>query len=159
MALFGCVSIIVGLKKLTRKNWYPMPRVDDLLEQLRGARLFSAIDLMQSYYKIRIKSEDCKKTVSRTPGGLYECKVLLFGLTNALVVFQTLMSKIFAQQIGKSVLVYLNDILDYSKTLKDNIRHLREVFKILKAQKSSYQLHKCHFNDTNEILGTPHLSR
>ena len=70
---------------------------------------------MQGYYQIRIKPEDCEKTAFRTPQGLYEFKVLPFGLVNALEVFQTLMNKIFSQQIGKSVLVYLNDILVYSK--------------------------------------------
>ena len=76
-----------GLNRLTRKNSYPMPRVDDLLDQLRGARLFSAIDLMQGYYQIRIKPEDCEKTAFRTPQGLYEFKVLPFGLANAPAVF------------------------------------------------------------------------
>ena len=90
---------------------------------------------MQGYYQIRIKPEDCEKTAFRTPGGLYEFKVLLFGLANAPTVFQTLMNKIFAQQIGKSVLVYLDDILVYSKTPEDHIRHLREVFEILRTQK------------------------
>ena len=72
-----------------------MPRVDDLLDQLRGAHLFSAIDLMQGYYQIRIKPKDCGKTAFRTPQGLYEFKALPFGLANAPVVFQTLMNKIF----------------------------------------------------------------
>ena len=76
-----------GLNKLTRKNSYPMPRVDDLLDHLRGARLFSAIDLIQGFYQIRIKPEDCGKTAFRTPQGLYEFKVLPFGLANAPIVF------------------------------------------------------------------------
>ena len=117
-----------GLNKLTRKNSYPMPRVDDLLDQLRGVQLFSAIDLMQGYYQIRIKPEDCEKTAFRNPHGLYEFKVQPFGLANAPAVFQTLMNKIFSQQIGKSVLVYLDDILVYSKTPEDHLKHLREVF-------------------------------
>ena len=137
-----------GLNKLTRKNSYPMPRVDDLLDQLRGARLFSAIDLMQGYYHIRIKPEDCEKTAFRTPQGLYELKVLPFGLANAPAVFQTLMNKTFSQQIWKSVLVYLDDILVYSKTPEDHLTHLREVFKILRTQKFFRRLHKYHFNDT-----------
>ena len=72
-----------GFNKLTRKNSYPMPRVDDLLDELRGARLFSSIDLMQGYYQIRIKPKGCEKTAFRTPQGLYEFKVLPFGLANA----------------------------------------------------------------------------
>ena len=145
-----------SLNKLTRKNSYPMPRVDDLLDQLRGAQLFSAIDLMQGYYQIRIKPEDCEKTAFRTPQGLYEFKVLPFGLANAPAVFQTLMNKIFSQQIGKSVLVYLDDILIYSKTPKYHLKHLREVFEILKIQKFFCRLHKCHFNDT-EVKYLGHL--
>ena len=137
-----------GLNKLTKKNSYPMPRVDDLLDQLRRARLFSAIDLMQGYYQIRIKPKDCEKTAFRTPQRLYEFKVLPFGLANAPAVFQTLMNKIFSKQIGKSVLVYLDDILVYSKTLEDHLKHLREVFETLRTQKFFYRLHKCHFNDT-----------
>ena len=84
----------------------------------------------------------------RTPQGLYEFKVLPFGLANAPGVFPTLMNKIFSQQIGKSVLVYLDDILVYSKTPEDHLKHLREVFEILKTQKFFCRLHKCHFNDT-----------
>ena len=145
-----------GLNKLTRKNSDPMPRVDDLLDQLQGARLFSAIDLMQGYYQIRIKPEDCEKTAFRTPQGLYEFKVLPFGLANAPAVFRTLMNKIFSQQIGKSVLVYLDDILVYSKTPEDHLKHLREVFRILKTQKFFCRVHKCNFNDT-EIKYLGHL--
>ena len=103
---------------------------------------------MQGYYQIRIKPEDCEKTVFRTPQGLYEFKVLPFGLANAPAVFQTLMNKIFSQQIGKSVLVYLDDILVYSKTPKDHLKHLREVFETLRTQKFFCRLHKCHLNST-----------
>ena len=103
---------------------------------------------MQGYYQIRIKPKDCEKMVFRTPQGLYEFKVLPFGLANAPAVFQTLMNKIFSQQIVKSVLVYLDDILVYSKTLEDHLTHLREVFEILRTQKFFCRLHKCHFNDT-----------
>ena len=88
---------------------------------------------MQGYYQIRIKPKDCEKTAFRTPQGLYEFKVLPFGLANAPVVFQTLMNKIFSQHIGKSVLVYLDDILVYSKTPEDHLKHLHEVFEILRT--------------------------
>ena len=84
----------------------------------------------------------------KTPSGLYAFKVLFFGLANAPAIFQTLMNMIFGQQIGKSILVYLDDILIYSKTPQDHISHLREVFEILKAQKFFCRLHKCYFNDT-----------
>ena len=103
---------------------------------------------MQGYYQIRIKPKDYEKTAFRTPQGLYEFKVLPFGLANAPTIFQTLMNRIFSQQIGKSILVYLDDILIYSKTPEDHLKHLREVFEILKTQKFFCRLHKCHFNDT-----------
>ena len=85
-----------GLNKLARYNSYPTLRVDDHLDPFRGARLFSVIDLMQGCYQIKTKPEDCGKTRFKTPGGLYEFEVQLFGLVNALVIFQTLMNKIFA---------------------------------------------------------------
>ena len=103
---------------------------------------------MQGYYQIKIKPKDYEKTAFRTPQGLYEFKVLPFGLANASAVFQTLMNKIFSQQIGKSVLVYLDDIFVYSQTPEDHLTHLREVFEILRTQKFFCRLHKCHFNDT-----------
>ena len=136
-----------GLNKLTRNTCYTMPWVNNLLDLLWGARLFLTIYLMQGYYQIRIKPKDYKKTALRTLGGLYEFKVLPFSLANAPIVFQTLMNKTFDQQIGKNVLVYLDDMPVYNKTPEDHIRHLREVFKILRTQKFFCRLHKCHFND------------
>ena len=82
MALFWMCIDYKGFKKLTKKNCYPMPRVDDFFDQLRGNRLFSAINLMQAYFQIRIKPADYEKMVFRTSGGLYEVKVLPFGLEN-----------------------------------------------------------------------------
>ena len=139
-----------GLNKLTKKNSYTMLRVNDLLDHLQGVQLFSVINLTQGYYQIRIKPKDREKMAFRASSGLYEFKVLPFGLVNALVIFQTLMNKIFSHHIGKSILVYLNDILVYSKAPKEYIKHLREVFKILKAQAFFCCLQKCHFNDTQK---------
>ena len=103
---------------------------------------------MQGYYQIRTKPEDYEKTAFRTPGGVYEFKVLPFGLVNALAIFQTLMNKIFCCQIGKNLLVCLNDILVYNKTPKEHVKHLRGVFEILRTQKFFCHLYKCHFNHT-----------
>ena len=90
------------------------------------------------------------------PGGFYEFKVLTFDLASALAVLQTLISKIFTQQIGTSVVVYLDDILVYNKMPKDHIRDLKEVSEILRTQNFFYRLHKCHFNDTQmKCLGHP----
>ena len=137
-----------GLNKLTRKNQFPIPRVDDLIDQLRGAKLFSAIDLMQGYYQIRIRQEDCEKTAFKTPIGLFEFKVLPFGLSNAPAIFQSMMNKIFAKQIGKSVLVYLDDIMVFSRSAEEHLKHLREVLDILREKQFVCRLHKCQFNLT-----------
>ena len=100
-----------ALNKATIRNQYPIPRVDDLLDELRGAKVFRAIDLMQGYYQIKIQDANCAKTTFKTPMGLYEFRVLPFGLTNAPAIFQGVMNRIFRPYIGKFVLVYLDDIL------------------------------------------------
>lgn len=100
----------------------------DLLDQLWGPKLFSVVELMQGYYQIRIKSEDYEAMEFRMLGGLYEFKVPSFGLVNAPAMFQMPMSKVLFWKIRKSVLVYLDDILIYSKMPKDHVQHLREVF-------------------------------
>ena len=103
-----------ALNKLTVKNKYPLPRIDDLLDQLQG----SSLDLTSGYYQTQISPEDVPKTAFSTPFGHYEFKVLSFGLTNAPATFQAVMNDIFGPYIGKFVLVYLDDILVFSKSLK-----------------------------------------
>lgn len=100
-----------ALNKITVKNDYPLPRIDDLLDQLHGALVCLSLDLQSGYHQIRIKDEDAHKTAFRTPLGHYQFRVLSLGLTNAPATFQAVMNNIFRQHIGKFMLVYLNDIL------------------------------------------------
>ena len=126
------------------------------MDQLQGATIFSAIDLQQGYYQLRIDQADCAKTAFITPLGLYEFKVLPFGLTNAPAIFQQTMNHIFGDKIGKSVLVYLDDILVFSKNATEHLQHLREVLGVLRKHKFYCRLPKCHFNQ-QEISYLGHL--
>jgi hypothetical protein len=130
---------------ITIKNRYPLPRIDDLLDQLNGAACFTGLDLAAGYWQIPIREEDRFKTAFRTPYGLYQWKVMPFGLTNAPAVFARTMQQVFSDMIGKFVLVYLDDILIYSKTPEEHEKHLALVLARLEENKFYAQLHKCHF--------------
>lgn len=113
-----------AVNALTVKNRYPLPRIDDLLDHLQGAKVFSTIDLQSGYMlQVRIHEADIPKTAFITHQGLYEYTVLPFGLTNAPATFQTLMNRMFAKHLNKSVLVYMDDVMIFSKVLK-NMRKL-----------------------------------
>ena len=103
------------MNKLTIKNRYPLPRIDDLFDQVRGASVFSKIDLRTGYHQLRIKEEDISKTTFRTRYGHYEFVVLPFGLTNAPATFMCLMNSVLNKYLDKFVLVFIDDILVYSK--------------------------------------------
>jgi hypothetical protein len=104
------------LNKVTVKNKYPLSRIDDLFDQLKDEKIFSKIDLISGYHQVRIKYEDINKTAFRTRYGHYELIVVSFGLSNAPIVFMSLMNGVFRDYIDKFVIVFLDDILVYSRT-------------------------------------------
>ena len=126
-----CVSIIRDLNKITIKNRYPLPRLEELFDRLQGAQYFSKIDLRSGYHQVRIDPDDVHKTAFRTRYGHYEFLVLPFGLTNAPATFMHLMQSIFQPHLDDFVIVFLDDILIYSKTLDDHKKHVKKVLELL----------------------------
>ena len=115
------------LNEVTVKNKYPLPRIDILFDQLSGARYFSKIDLRLGYHQIKIRKEDIPKTAFSTKYGLYEFNVMSFGLTNAPGYFMYLMNSIFMEELDVFVIIFIDDILIYSKTQEDHARHIHIV--------------------------------
>jgi hypothetical protein len=134
-----------ALNKLTIKNRYPLPRIDDLLDRLAGAKIFSKIDLASGYHQIRIREEDIPKTAFRSRYGHFEYLVMPFGLTNAPATFMTLMNDILRTYLDKFVVVYLDDILIYSKNEDEHVEHLEKVLATLKKHQLYAQPEKCEF--------------
>jgi hypothetical protein len=140
------------------RNKYPLPRIDDLFDQLRGENIFSKIDLRSGYHQIRIKDEDISKTTFRTRYGHYEFVVVPFGLTNAPTTFMCLMNGIFRNYLDKFVIVFLDDILIYSKSEEEHEEHLRLVLQVLREHQLYAKLSKCSFYQRQDsLLGTHHL--
>jgi hypothetical protein len=133
------------LNKLTIKNKYLLPRIDDLMDQLVGESVFSKIDLRSGYHQIRVKAEDIQKTAFRTRYGHYEYSVMPFGVTNAPGVFMEYMNRIFHQYLDKFVVVFIDDILIYSKSEEEHVEHLRIVLSVLKERQLYAKLSKCEF--------------
>ncbi|KAI3819877.1 hypothetical protein L1987_13729 [Smallanthus sonchifolius] len=133
------------LNKLTIKNRYPLPRIDDLFDQLQGSTCFSKIDHRSGYHQLRVQEEDIPKTAFRTRYGHYEFMVMPFGLTNALAVFMDLMNRVCKPYLDKFVIVFIDDILIYSKTKADHEQHLRLVLDLLKKEQLYAKFSKCEF--------------
>ena len=133
------------LNKLTLKNKYPLPIIDNLLNQLKGASIFSKIDLRSGYHQLKIKDTDVHKTTFRTRYGHYEFLVMLFGLTNAPAAFMDLMNRVFRSYVDQSVVVFIDDILMYSKDRESHDTHLRVVLKTLRKEQLYAKLSKCEF--------------
>ncbi|GKB07573.1 putative reverse transcriptase domain-containing protein [Tanacetum coccineum] len=133
------------LNKLTVKNRYPLPRIDDLFDQLQGARHFSKIDLRSGYHQLRVHEDDIPKTAFRTRYGHFEFTVMPFGLTNAPAVFMDLMNRVCKPYLDKFVIVFIDDILIYSKSKEEHEVHLRLVLELLKKEKLYAKFSKCEF--------------
>ncbi|KAJ9545268.1 hypothetical protein OSB04_024975 [Centaurea solstitialis] len=133
------------LNKLTIKNRYPLPRIDDLFDQLQGASFFSKIDLRSDYYQVRVHEEDVPKMVFRTRYGHYEFMVMPFGLTNSPAVFMDLMNRICRPYLDKFVIVFIDDILIYSQSREEHEQHLKVVLELLRDQKLYAKFSKCEF--------------
>nr|XP_043623171.1 uncharacterized protein LOC122594949 [Erigeron canadensis] len=133
------------LNKVTVKNKYPLPRIDNLFNQLQGASYFSKIDLRSGYHQLKVRDEDILKTSFRTRYGHFEFVVMPFGLTNAPAAFMDLMNRVCRPMLDKSVIVFIDDILIYSKSSFDHEAHLREVLEILRKEKLYAKFSKCEF--------------
>src|SRR5512142_650567 len=134
-----------ALNEVTIKNKYPLPRIDDLFDQLKGATVFSKIDLRSGYHQLRIREEDIPKTAFTTRYGLFECTVMSFGLTNAPAFFMNLMNKVFMEYLDKFVVVFIDDILIYSKTKEEHEEHFRLALEKLREHQLYAKFSKCEF--------------
>ncbi|KAF8759701.1 hypothetical protein RHS01_02244 [Rhizoctonia solani] len=153
----GSRQLVVDYRRLnnrTKKNIYPLPRPDDLMAQLRGAKVFTKLDLRWGYNNVRVKEGDKWKTAFRTKYGLYESLVMTFGLTNAPASFQHFMNKLFKDLLDVCVIIYLDDILIYSKDDATHTQHVHEVLWRLMENQLFCKSSKCTFHVTSvEYLG------
>ncbi|KAI3824640.1 hypothetical protein L1987_06106 [Smallanthus sonchifolius] len=133
------------LNKRTVKKKYPLLRIDDLFDQLQGVRWFSKIDLQSGYHQLKVREEDIPKTAFHTRYGHYEFLIMSSGLTNAPAAFMDMMNTLCRPMLERSVIVFINDILVYSKSEGDHACHLREVLDMLKKEKLYAKFSKCSF--------------
>nr|GEW98268.1 putative reverse transcriptase domain-containing protein [Tanacetum cinerariifolium] len=133
------------LNKLTVKNRYPLPKIDDLFEQLQGSSVYSKIDLRSGYHQLRVEKEDILKTAFRTLYGHYKFQVMPFGLTNAPAVFMYLMNRVCKPHLGKFVIVFIDDILIYSKSKQEHEEHPKLILELLKKEHIYAKFSKCEF--------------
>ena len=133
------------LNRITVKNRYPLPRMEELFDRLKGAKYFSKMDLRSGYHQVRIHHDDIPKTAFRTRYGHYEFLVLPFGLTNAPATFMHLMQSVFGTHLDDFVIVFLDDILIFSKTLQEHQKHVRKVLELLRENKLYAKMSKCEF--------------
>ena len=133
------------LNDVTIKNKYPFPHIEDLFDQMRGAKVFSKIDLRSGYHQMKIRLSDIPKTAFTTRYGLYEYTVMSFGLTNAHAYFMYLMNKVFMEYLDKFIVVFIDDILIYSKNEEEHEEHLRLVLQKLREHQLYAKFSKCDF--------------
>ena len=134
-----------ALNEVTIKNKYPLPRIDDLFDQLKGTKYFSEIVMRSGYYQLKIKESDISKIAFVTRYAQFEFTVMSFGLTNAPAYFMNLMNKVFMDELDKFVVVFIDDILIYSKSVQEHEQHLRIVLEKLRVHKLYAKFSKCEF--------------
>ena len=133
------------LNRVTIRNQYPLPRIDELFNQLQGSRVYSKIDLRSGYHQLKVRENDVSKTAFRTRYGHYEFLVMPFGLTKAPVAFMDLMNRVFSPYLDKFVIVFIDDILVYSGNPEEHAKHLRTVLQILRERRLYAKFSKCQF--------------
>nr|GEW97743.1 retrotransposon protein, putative, Ty3-gypsy subclass [Tanacetum cinerariifolium] len=133
------------LNKLTVNDSYPLPRIDDFFDQLQGSSVYSKIDLRSGYYQLRVREEDIHKTAFMTRYGHYEFQVMPFGLTNASAVFMDFMNRVCKPYLDKFVIVFIDDILIYSKNKEEHEEHLKLILELLKKEELYAKFSKCEF--------------
>jgi hypothetical protein len=134
-----------SLNEVTIKNKYPLPRIEDLFDQMRGAKVFSKIDLRSGYHQLKIRMEDIPKTAFTSRYGLYEFTMMSFGLTNAPAYFMYLMNKVFMEYLDRFVVVFIDDILVFSRNEGEHEEHLRLVLQKLREHQLYAKFSKCDF--------------
>jgi hypothetical protein len=134
-----------SLNEVTIKNKYPLPRIEDLFDQKKGASVFSKIDLRSGYHQLKIQESNIPKTAFCTRYGLYEYIVMSFGLTNAPAYFMYLMNKVFMEYLDRFVVVFIDDIQIFSKTMEEHEEHLRLVLEKLRSNQMYAKFSKCAF--------------
>ncbi|GKA05789.1 putative reverse transcriptase domain-containing protein [Tanacetum coccineum] len=140
------------LNKLTVKNRYPLPRIDDLFDQLRGACPFLKIDFRSGYHQLRVHEDAIPKTAFRTRYGHFESTVMPFGLTNAPAVFMDLMNRVCKPYLGRFVIIFIDDILAYSKSKEEHEVHLKLVLESLRKEKLYAKFSKCYYRRSSRIF-------
>nr|GEW21719.1 putative reverse transcriptase domain-containing protein [Tanacetum cinerariifolium] len=133
------------LNNLTVKNRYPLPRIDDLFDQRQGSSIYSKMELRSGYHQLRVREEYIPKTAFRTRYGHYEFQVMSFGLTNAPAIFLDLMNRVYKPYLDKFVIVFIDDILIYSKNDQEHEEHLKLILELLKREKLYAKFSKCEF--------------
>jgi hypothetical protein len=134
-----------SLNEATIKNKYPLPRIEYLFDQMKGASVFLKIDLRSGYHQLKIRESDISKTAFHTRYGLYEYTVMSFGLTNAPAYFMYLMNKVFMEYLDKFVVFFIDDILIFSKTEEEHEKHLRMILEKLRSNKLYARFSMCEF--------------